>query len=815
MTPKRAGLFLAALSGLLAVAQTPPAVGSGPAKRLVILKVDGLNGDLLYRAIAEKDPRTGRSRLPWMEQIFVHNGTIFENFYTRGISLSTPSWSMLDSGRHTVIRGNVEFDRFTGRVYDYLNFVPLYVSYARYHRVDMPGVEVLDEAGIPLLSDRFPVNRQMQGFELFQRAVRWTTIKKGLERQFTKDNVLSMLEDSGGPELGAGLATQNLDELLQSLREGNTLYLDFFTGEVDHIGHATNSPEILSLELRKLDRVAGEIWNAIQATPLGAETLFAVVSDHGMNSVPGIKSQGFNLPDLFNSVAGGAHHVVTNRHQVDQFKLAGLDPFVSRVFNASEASLYLKGQAQKYPTAWLDLDGNERTTVQLRNSDLNRIHILLLALKQKDLAPEVRRAAAGELERTINRHRLTWTETRVALSEELQELSAAIEARKLLVDKVPRSIKKWSEEEHDIGSDKVLRRKWTELKDWEEERGRYQAYLKCLDRLMALHPDPERPLEAEISTLVPELSLGDFNTVYDLQNYVAGPGVEGLRVKADGEWDEAQSFRTVNYFPLLAAQRVRNLPQPEVSPQPVDFTAMRLPLSGIPAPWRPVPDGAPVSFAVWLYAGEERQLLELVRETASGQEMRLVPIARLRGNRDGTSGASAIEWQAGLPLKLFEDQALELPLGASRRAWLSEWHSEADWFRATHLAAYSIAVIGLTEELLPMEFALPARPSASPLLERLELRRRQLVEGDFHIFARDHWNFNARSFNPGGNHGAFFRLSTHSVWMMSGAGVPKEMRVKEPYDSLSFASTLLSLLGKPAVFEDRVVRLTGDPPHTR
>ena len=114
-----------------------------------------------------------------------------------------------------------------------------------------------------------------------------------------------------------------------------------------------------------------------------------------------------------------------------------------------------------------------------------------------------------------------------------------------------------------------------------------------------------------------------------------------------------------------------------------------------------------------------------------------------------------------------------------------------------------------------MEFALPARPSASPLLERLELRRRQLVEGDFHIFARDHWNFNARSFNPGGNHGAFFRLSTHSVWMMSGAGVPKETRVKEPYDSLSFASTLLSLLGKPAVFEDRVVRLTGDPPHTR
>jgi hypothetical protein len=28
-----------------------------------------------------------------------------------------------DSGRHTVIRGNVEYDRYTGEVYDYLNSI--------------------------------------------------------------------------------------------------------------------------------------------------------------------------------------------------------------------------------------------------------------------------------------------------------------------------------------------------------------------------------------------------------------------------------------------------------------------------------------------------------------------------------------------------------------------------------------------------------------------------------------------------------------------------------------------------------------------
>ncbi len=46
---------------------------------------------------------------------------------------------MLDTGHHTVIRGNVEYDRFTGEVYDYLNFFPLYIGYARQRQIDMPG----------------------------------------------------------------------------------------------------------------------------------------------------------------------------------------------------------------------------------------------------------------------------------------------------------------------------------------------------------------------------------------------------------------------------------------------------------------------------------------------------------------------------------------------------------------------------------------------------------------------------------------------------------------------------------------------------
>jgi hypothetical protein len=54
--------------------------------------------------------------------------------------------------------------------------------------------------------------------------------------------------------------------------------------------------------------------------------------------------------------------------------------------------------------------------------------------------------------------------------------------------------------------------------------------------------------------------------------------------------------------------------------------------------------------------------------------------------------------------------------------------------------------------------------------------------------------------NPGGNHGGFFRISTHSVWMLVRV-------VIEPYDSLNFAPTILSLTGHKPPMPDRVVTL--------
>src|SRR2546421_6293979 len=118
------------------------------AKRVVILKVDGLQPDIVDRFVRERDPTTGKSLLPWIEHVFYERGSRVENFYVRGMSLSAPSWSMLDTGQHLQIKGNVEFDRFTMNSYDYLSFLPVWIASIAKRHVDMPGSEVLDELGV-------------------------------------------------------------------------------------------------------------------------------------------------------------------------------------------------------------------------------------------------------------------------------------------------------------------------------------------------------------------------------------------------------------------------------------------------------------------------------------------------------------------------------------------------------------------------------------------------------------------------------------------------------------------------------------------
>ncbi|HEV7842611.1 MAG TPA: hypothetical protein VGO69_02890 [Pyrinomonadaceae bacterium] len=80
-------LLLAAFAFIL-FAHSP---STAQTKRLVLIKVDGLPFSEMDSFVRQRDPRTGKSLLPWTDYVFYQRGTRVPNFYTRGMSLSGPS----------------------------------------------------------------------------------------------------------------------------------------------------------------------------------------------------------------------------------------------------------------------------------------------------------------------------------------------------------------------------------------------------------------------------------------------------------------------------------------------------------------------------------------------------------------------------------------------------------------------------------------------------------------------------------------------------------------------------------------------------
>jgi hypothetical protein len=735
-----------AIEGLLLLAAVAlPAAAH--VDRVVVLKIDGLPPRLLEQ-----------TSLPWIEHIFRRNGASVDHFYVRGLSLSAPSWSLLDTGRPQEIRGNVEYDRYTLRAYDYLNFFPFYVGAATSGRVDMRGVELLDELGVPLLLDRFPVDQRQQSFQLLQRGVRWETLKSTLKRLVAKSPSELLDEWIVGLSPGNSLNRQFEHELIQALQNPKLRYLDLFSGDFDHAAHLTNDPVSLRHKLQELDALVGRVWTAIQNSPLAQTTVLVLVSDHGINTEPGVFSQGYSLVEWFAKRAGGAHHVLTNRHPLQEFKLKGLDPFVSAVITPSPESLYPNPRASEYPTAVLDLDGNERASIGLRNNTLNILHVLLSQLSRKGLDGAQRAAALDAFFKTLERVREPWTRDVETLQQQLGVLDGRIADLRKTVLAHP---KKWTPQQRAQQLHLAATRQARALAILEEDRRDYAAYAAVISRLLRLTPADFDPLRVKIPELIPPRSLGPANTVWDLQNYIAGLGPEGLVLDAQGALDWERSFTRVNYFEALQQIRVRNNVQAAVDPRVVDFIAVETPAG------------------IWLYRDASRQLL-ITREA---DRLCLRPVAGLTGQPSGAVAFTPASWRPGLPLAYFEDPELAFP-----PALLADCHTERQWLEATHRTRYSNAIVSLAAH-----FAEP------PPLDPYQDRKRRLRRTDLLVVANDHWNFNARGFNPGGNHGSFLRVSTHSVLMFAGGartGVPAGVSIATPYDSLSFVPTILALMGR-------------------
>src|SRR5258708_1976290 len=373
---------------------------------------------MVERFAREHDPLTGRSLLPWFDNVFFKNGTRLTNFYVRGMSLSAPSWSTLDTGQHLQIKGNVEFDRDILRTYDYLNFIPFYFKQATGSNVDMPGTEVLDSLGVPMLIDAYDNYQRIPGSQLYGRGARMDTLRRAGQAKFLRNPIELAGEFMTGLDLRDAVPTELERELIESLQDSRVQYLDYYTTSFDHVAHHNNDRASHLAALRDLDGLVGRIWTGIQKSPLGPDTVLIVVSDHGFNTDERVISQGFNLVKLLGSYQGGGHHVMTKRRLLMDYSVKAINPFVPPITTTAAQSYYLKNQSAEYPTALLDFDGNEGAGLHLRNSDLNLLHILLQQLQRQNLPSQLRQAATDTFFKTIERDRATWQGELDQLAEE-------------------------------------------------------------------------------------------------------------------------------------------------------------------------------------------------------------------------------------------------------------------------------------------------------------------------------------------------------------------------------------------------------------
>jgi len=782
-----------------------PALCFSQTKRVVVVQCDGLPYDLVNRFVRERDPRTGKSQLPWIDYIFYQRGTRLANFYVRGMSLSSPSWSLIETGQHLQIKGNVEFDRYTLQTYDYLNFVPFYVQATIGRRVDMQGVEVMDAIGVPLLTDAFPHSERHATFSLFQRGPRYVTFQKALENRFKKDPRELFDEwTMGGLSLRNSVPDQLTRELIEGLNDPRLKYLEIVTTDFDHVAHHNNDRESHLNVLKELDTMLGQIWSAIQKSPLASETALIVVSDHGFNTDERVYSQGYNLVKLLGSAEGGGHHVITKRRLLVDYAIKGVNPFVSVITTTTRDSYYLRNQGDDYPTALLDFDGNERASLQFRDSDLNLLQIILQQLQRPDLSSAMRNALTGQFFTTLDARRKEWQENLDQINEELGALRRRIESQRGLCAAQP---KKFTKEETQAGRDDQAKRVCAWLDIWIGQEGGYGEYARTVSNLLGLRKESFSPVKLKIDDVIARRAMGEHNSIFQLQNYVAGIAPGGLALKSDATLDTDKSFVHIDYFSLLHDLTVRNNVQAGVSSHPVDLIAIRI-SSELVKPLINEDNIGPD--VVWVSAGRDEQALILAREEATGQlSFRYVPIRNLRQDAAGRLHFETSSWHAGLPLQIMEDAQLNLPPAEQSQgregheAWLSQWHTDLEWLRALHRTRYSNGLIGLHEQLDRHTVARlavdePGISSDERLLRRLLRRQRHNIEADMLVVANDHWNFDVRGFNPGGNHGSFFRISTHSTFMLAGGDktkIPRAAVVEEPYDSLSFVPTVLALTG--------------------
>lgn len=805
--------------------------------RLVMIKVDGLPPPVVERWISQTNPRTGRSVLPWIEKLFFSNGIRVENFYTTGASVSSPSWFVLDTGQPPMIHGNIEFDRNTGQVNDFLNILSFHYQAARSQAVYPPTVETLDALGIPLLSDAFAFERRETGIQLFRRGSSFLEfLKIGLGPIQTPNTPVT--ERIGDLMFGVDyprafkLTTQAT--FLNALKNPEIRYADFYNPSFDKHIHDDIDPQSILGQLQELDTMLGQTYAALVESGSLDRTILVVVSDHGTTfDSQGRYSQGINLVNYLRRSEFGGHHVLTKFGTLSAYSLAGsiLSPKVPpAAVSKSKESPYL-GEKPAQVTCAVDHDGNQQALIHFRHPDLNRLQILRSQAQRQPPSSPLWPQLEKQTREILTRARPDWAIQAGQINQELAALRQVAQHTRLELEQIKPQVKAIKKRKgnsptfaseadrfhsrsrlHTLNPDLDVLQRHKELTvvkfQIEGLIKDYQMVAGALD-LLAGATSLAELVKLPEARLFPPRMLGDHLEYQDLVNYPIG-----FQLTGKNDADLTPGFQTINYLEALCGVQVKNSVRSDIGTHPVEFATCRMPAGQVAAALvraghLPSEKARTLSQAWLLYGGADQQLLEVALNSEApggGAAYALFPVRKINCS---SSNRSQIEiefgdWKAGLPLKLFEDPALMMQPEA-RATWLSAFHSGREWLTAVHLTEEGLGVLNLPQVLndtyrqrLDAQIQATTDPLQKKWLE-FQLRRREAVDPDLFLHSNKHWNFDSRDFNAGSNHGGFFRESMQStLWLFGGEATPLRQGpvvVQSPYQGLDLVPTLFSALG--------------------
>ncbi len=815
----------------LRAAEPTPTV---PRPRLIEIQVDGLSPLLLDALMNPEDPeklarlpdpegfrrairlfqeQTGQpDLLPNLRRYFYDQGVRAENMYSATVTLSSVSWGVIRTGQPSVVKRHMTFSRNNGFMRGYLDgFRDTFEVVARRAR-KTSAVWELDQVGVSLFPDAFNELRRYEVPQIYYRlppadylkgwAAAWATAGNALSDpvEIVRGHMKRRVEGMDYPDFTEDFLGDHVaDKILQPDFSGEERY-DYLTVffSIDHQHHVDPHPENLVHRMVRLDRRIGRLFRAVERSQRRDQTVVVLVSDHGSEYLPGAVNLTFPLTRMFRKRLFGGHTVTTLLTEDSLHALTTPIPGVDfpRLYEGPYSPYGRAagpGGEEGYATATIDNFGNARAEVHLRNNDLNRLHLLLLA-RQRKLNEEQKAELRHRLRETV-RGLWTW------LEPELENYHT-----------YHRSLGVWIpnlKQRADFYWRDVAAR-------FEDEAARDAVQLRALDRLAELcrASDPVQWLETHdpsIPDLIPKKYLGPRNSLYQLRHYTLGLD-DNLRW-VETTVDPRGRSVPMDYISVLSNYEAPN-PPASYEPNPVDILIRSLPVQPMQAAlvargWLS-PDVA-LRQIIWVVSTARHNLQRggqaLVLEAGDGR-LRYLPIADLQPTPDGR-----FEFQPHNqldPLGLLFDHEFHSATGEPAFVWLQRFHTRQEWLRAARNTHYSIAPLVFSDLAGVNIQSSLANPDFQQTLVGFpdQQTRRDYLRGvawkhasqqpDLLLWSSYLWNFSSKSHTAGGSHGGLtpqVARTSFLVWAGRDFGLPAGGVVAEPCTTLDIAPTLAHLLG--------------------